>query len=107
MSLDVYLTEWRETEVYERNVTHNLIPMADAAGIGDAIWRPEELGLVQAIELIPFLEARLERLLAEPDRYRQLNPPNGWGNYEGFCDFVAAYLEACRKNPGARVRVSR
>jgi hypothetical protein len=34
-----------ETEcVFDANITHNLNKMADAAGIYEACWRPEEIG---------------------------------------------------------------
>lgn len=44
MSLDVYLTAVRPTEVFSANITHNLGEMADKAGIYKACWRPEEIG---------------------------------------------------------------
>jgi hypothetical protein len=33
MSLDVYLNESRPTEIFTANCTHNLVEMANAAGI--------------------------------------------------------------------------
>lgn len=107
MSLDVYLTATRPTEVFEANVTHNLNAMADAAGIYVALWRPEEANVTKASQLIPLLEDGLNRLEASPDEFRKLNPPNGWGDYEGLVRFVRRYLAACRENPDAEVRVSR
>lgn len=107
MSLDVYLVAVRPTEVYESNITHNLGAMAREAGIYQHLWRPEELAIEKAGELIAPLTAGLALLRAEPDRFRAFNPANGWGTYEGLCDFVEQYLEACRVNPDATIRVSR
>ena len=107
MSLDVYLEVMRPVEVYESNITHNLARMADVAGIYEACWRPEEIGVTTAAQLIPLLAAGLEKLEAHPEHYRQFDAPNGWGRYEHFVLWVREYLAACRENPEATVRVSR
>ena len=107
MSLDVYLTAVRPTEVYWRNITHNLGKMAAEAGIYEALWRPEEINVATAEQLVPLLEAGLETLRADPERFKKFNPENGWGDYEGLVNFVEAYLEACKENPDAEVNVSR
>lgn len=107
MSLDVYLTEVRPSEVYSANITHNLNRMAAAAGLYEALWRPEELKIRLAVELIPLLERGLETLKTDPEKFRKLNAENGWGKYEHLVSFVEDYLAACRESPGAEVRVSR
>lgn len=106
MSLDVYLLEDSE-RVYERNITHNVNKIAIEAGCYEPLWRPDEIGLSTAGELIEPLEKGLEALLADPARFERLNPSNGWGSYGGLLAFVACYLQACRKHPGALVEVSR
>jgi hypothetical protein len=107
MSLDVYLTATCPTEVYSANITHNLNKMAQEAGIYLALWRPEEIGITQAGQLIEPLSVGLEKLKADPMYYSQFNSPNGWGMYEHFVPFVENYLEACRANPDAQVSVWR
>jgi hypothetical protein len=107
MSLDVYLEEVRPTEVYWRNITHNLVPMADKAGIYRHLWRPEEVGVTKASQLIEPLRKGLALLQDEPERFRRLEPENGWGTYEGLVQFVDDYLRACIANPDADVRVCR
>lgn len=107
MSLDVYLMETKLTEVFEANITHNLNTMASEAGIYKFLWRPEEVGVSRAKQLIEPLERGLERLQAEPDKYKKFNPGNHWGSYEGLIRFVEKYLAACREHPDAVVRVSR
>lgn len=92
---------------YSANVTHNLNKMADAAGIYQALWRPSEIGVEKARELVPLLEAGLAKLLADPEAFRSMNPDNGWGSYEGLVEFVRKYLDACREHPDADVSVSR
>lgn len=107
MSLDVYLTKEMPTEVYWRNVTHNLVPMADKAGIYKHLWRPDEIGVSKAKELIEPLRKGLALLQDEPERFKALNPYNGWGSYEGLVQFVSDYLSACIQHPDADVKVSR
>ncbi len=94
-------------EVYSSNVTHNLNTMADKAGIYEACWRPEEIGITKAGQLVPLLRDGLAKLRSEPGHYSQFNPKNGWGNYEGFVQWVASYLDACEQHPEAEVSVSR
>ena len=107
MSLDVYLTEVRETEIYESNITHNLGLMAKKAGIYKYLWRPEEIGIFKASQLIEPLSAGLDLLLSDPDRFKKYDPSNGWGDYDGLVDFVRNYLAACEENQDAKVNVSR
>lgn len=95
------------TRVYDANITHNLTKMADAAGIYQHLWRPEEIGVKKAKDLIEPLEAGLARLKADPDAFKIHNPSNGWGNYEGLVGFVSAYLAACREYPESNVSVWR
>ena len=106
MSLDVYLTQ-DDKEVYWSNITHNLGRMANEAGIYQALWRPEEIGITKASQLVGPLSEGLLKLVGEPGRFEALNASNGWGKWENFVPFVAKYLEACKNNPDAAVRVSR
>ena len=107
MSLDVYLTAVRPVTIYDANITHNLGAMASEAGIYRHLWRPEELGIVKAAQLIEPLRAGLALLTADPERFKKHNAPNGWGLYKDFVPFVERYLAACEENPDADVRVSR
>jgi hypothetical protein len=107
MSLDVILTATRPTEVFWANITHNLNKMAEEAGLYNYLWRPEELGIHNASELIVPLTEGLDRLLRDKDYFITLNPSNGWGDYENLVEFVTKYLAACVNNPDADISVSR
>jgi hypothetical protein len=93
--------------LYDANITHNLNKMADAAGIYEALWRPEEIGAKQAKDIIGKLGLGLDLLKKDPEYFQQFNSPNGWGMYEHFVPFVEKYLEACQENPDATIEVSR
>ena len=107
MSLDIYLMEMRPVEVFETNITHNLNRMAKAAGIYKHLWRPEEIGIAKACDLIEPLSAARDKMLANPDKYKQFDASNGWGTYEQFVPWLERYLDACRTFPNAQIQVSR
>jgi len=105
MSLDVTLE--RRVEVYEANITHNLAAMAEGAGIYRHLWRPDEIGVETAGELIEPLRQGLLELESNPERFRAFDAENGWGTYDDFVPWVRRYLEACQLNPDAEIRISR
>lgn len=125
MSLDVYLkgetTEVecfcpdcgnkhmrKETEeFYNGNITHNLNKMAVEAGIYKHLWRPDEIGITKAEQLIEPLRKGLDLMKTDRPRFEAFNSPNGWGLYENFVPWVERYLQACEEYPGATVVVSR
>lgn len=94
-------------EYYQANITHNLNTMAARAGIYEYLWRPDELGVTKASELIEPLIKGLADLKARPEYFKTFNSPNGWGMYEHFVPFVEKYLEACKDNPDALIEVDR
>jgi hypothetical protein len=96
-----------DNELYWANITHNLAKMAGQAGIYKHLWRPDEIHMERAGKLIEPLQVGLATLKSDPERFKQLNPSNGWGNYDGLVRFVEEYLQACEKYPNARIEVSR
>lgn len=106
MSLTIYLEALRTTTVYDANITHNLAPMAREAGLYDALWQPDTIGAKQAADLREPLTRGLGALLRDPERFKRLNPPNGWGAYDDLVKAVRDYLQACLNNPDAAVSVS-
>jgi len=114
MSLDVDLKVGRcehcgrgaET-VYDANITHNLNTMARAAGLYEALWRPDEIGITKARQLVEPLTKGLAWLKEHRTEAETHNAPNGWGLYEHFVPFVEKYLAACQAHPEATVDVWR
>jgi hypothetical protein len=100
---DEVLTNW----VYDDNITHNLNKMADEAGIYKALWRPEEINIYKAKDLIDLLREGLHVLKSDPERFKKFNPENGWGSYEGLVKFTQDYLNACYNYPDADIHISR
>ena len=107
MSLDVWLEEKKPVSVFDYNITHNLASMALEAGVYQHLWRPEEIGVTKARQLIKPLTKAIAALKKDPDRFRAFDAPNGWGTYEHLLDFCEAYKAACQANPKATIGVSR
>jgi hypothetical protein len=95
------------TVLYHGHITHNLVKMANAAGIYEVLWGPEENAIEKAAQLkVPVTKA-LERLYARPDLYCVHDDPGGWGTFETLCEFLEEVLAACYRWPDARVEASR
>ena len=115
MSLDVSLyikvdtggAEKKKIVLFDANITHNLADMADAAGIYKYLWRPEEIGAKCAGDIIEAAEKGLALMKSDPERFKEHNPTNGWGTYDGFIVWVEEYLGACKDNPKATIYVSK
>ena len=102
-----WLAEGESDVVFSANVTHNLSQMAAEAGIYVYLWRPDEIGITKARQLIEPLQAGLCLMKSDPARFQRHNPKNGWGTYEGFIQWIDQYLMACEELPDADVGVSR
>lgn len=82
-------------ELGEWNLTYNLSTMLRAAGFPgwQEVVGKDAASIPTGRNTVPVFEAVLVELLANPTKYRALNPPNGWGNYEQavetFRDFIA------------------
>jgi len=107
MILDVYLTDAEGQEVFSANITHNMGAMAREAGIYMHLWRPDELGITRAGDLIEPVAAGLALMASEPKRFKAFDPANKWGSWKVFVPWIAEYLEALRAWPESTVRVCR
>jgi hypothetical protein len=99
--------EKETNEVFSAKITHNLGMMADEAGIYKHLWRPEEIGITKAHQLIEPLIVGVQLMKSDPDRFRKHDAPNGWGTYNSFVPWVEEYIHACCRHPMANVSVWR
>ena len=119
MSLDVDLMVTKPVSVYDANITHTLGKMAEAVEFGvewkgegeltlyDVLWRPDEHGFKYARDIADLLDIGWNILLSDPEKFKKLNPENGWGSYDGLVNFVYNYRNACWDNPDAELSVCR
>jgi hypothetical protein len=114
MSLDVDLMVVQPTSVYSANITHNLGKMASEVKLSngmtlyDILWRPDEQkDLNCAKDIAELLDEGWNILLSDPEKFKKLEPDNGWGSYEGLEKFVYNYRNACWDNPDAELSICR
>lgn len=106
MALSIYLRVNVDTgapeptvlTIYENSITHNLASMAKACEIYPYLWRSAESSIFLAVQLTPYLKAGLAKLKLEPERFRKLEPENGMGTYQQFCDFLEELIQVTEKH---------
>jgi hypothetical protein len=88
-------TEWL-------NYTSNVAPMWRAAGVdlAECHGRP-------AAQVAEGLMGALAAMDDDPDRFRAMDPPNGWGDFDGCRTYLRKILAACLLMPSGYVFVSR
>lgn len=84
------------------NYTHNLAPMLREAGYPG--W--QALNGAPASESGGMLRKVADTLRADPERFKALNPPNGWGSYEGAISVMERMADACARHPRAHWSVN-
>lgn len=76
------------------NYTHNTNPMMSAAGCD-----PGAFDGLRAFEAMPKLRALLAELEAHPDKYRAMDPENGWGSYDSLLPVLREIETAVAEAP--------
>lgn len=92
---------------FSSEITHNLGPMANAAGVYECLWEPSEYGFRLARDIIPFLRVAIMKMERDPESFKRINPPNGWGSYDALLSKLRDIQKACAVNPYAEIRASR
>lgn len=103
VSLITFIDSETEHIEYEDNYTYNVYPMFRMAfGHNTGLYKLNGLiGEEAALEL----EQAINKMESSPKEYRQMNPANGWGNYEGAITFLENLKIACRLHPESTVYV--
>lgn len=102
LSWDAYLTDDRGHSEGEWNYTHNCNRMIETALGSEAVaetsaawWASPDSGLGQRSwwrlldgrsgqDGAALLEAVIIAMETDPEKYRAMNPPNGWGDYDSL-----------------------
>jgi hypothetical protein len=85
------------------NYTYNVSPMYyDALG-GTGLRGLD--GLACAVAL-PLIQSAVAKMADDPAKYRAMDPPNKWGDYESALIWLRQIGEACERHPSAVVRVT-
>ena len=107
MGLDVYLKEVKPCTIWAIGITHNLTAMAEAAGLYECMWMPEECKITLAWEMVEPLTLGLDAMIKNEVWLKTMNPQNGYGNYELLLSVAQRYLAACEEHPNATVEACR
>lgn len=89
-------------EVFWWNYTTNCARMWREAGAELA-----EMHGKPTSECAPVLAAAIEKMKADPDTYKAMDPPNGWGSYDSLLPKLAELHNAMIQHPTTTVEVSR
>lgn len=101
MSWDVSLICDGHEDVDCGNYTSNVAPMyKKALGIS---FRDIDGQLASGVALT--LTHGIIEMTSNPRVYRNMNPENGWGNYEGALWFLAKIIRECLFYPEFKVKV--
>lgn len=84
------------------NYTYNVSPMYEKA-MGMTLSDFNNMATKQAIQI---LEKGISEMIENKHLYIELNPDNGWGNYEGALKFLQDILKACKKHCKSYIDVS-
>lgn len=107
---DIQEIEIETTEFWHGNITHNLAKMAreckiecdpkhEGLSLYDLLWRDEYPWEFCHLEYTQCLMACLVCLTDEPERFKQYNPENGWGDYEQLVEFTKSFIHALVDEP--------
>jgi hypothetical protein len=99
MSYDVTLTGWGVSGT-SHNITFNVRPMLVAAGADLNNFHDKKAG-----RLLSVLDAAIKDMEDRPAVYQEMNPPNGWGDYESCLGFLRDLLKDFAEHPRATVVV--
>lgn len=85
----------------DENYTWNVYPMFHAVvGNGPNDWDGKP-----ASEAAEICGRILSAFAADPEKFRAMNPANGWGDFEGAREFIRRIQDACLLAPKAILRV--
>ena len=105
MSYDISLvidTGHEETEVaYVGSYTYNVGDMYREA-LGFSLG---ELDGKNACDSLDILDKGIKDMQANPDKYKKMNPENGWGNYEGALEYLLNIRHQCHRYPKCTILV--
>lgn len=119
MSLSLYIEDkpcphcHRSDETYSWNYTYNVSSMlalaARDAGFTEAEYSGQLLAGIEgrAGDYASKLRRLIDALRADPEKFRAMNPSNGWGDYDRFVEQLDNLLAQLELRPDAEVRTFR
>jgi hypothetical protein len=103
MSLDIWMKGnscghcGRHDETPSVNITYNLSPMWNEIYPVDRYM--VDIDGMSGEQSLPKLQYALDKLRSEKDHFEKLNPPNGWGTYQGFVEAIERLIDIAKDHP--------
>jgi len=104
MSLDVSISAKREMIIYDTNITYNLADMYYKCIDKEKGFK--KLDGMNCKEALSIINNAIQDMLNNADDYRELNPKNGWGSYEGLLKALQEMRNCCENNPDGIIDIS-
>lgn len=102
ISLEIETGNGHLYTVYEDNYTKNVSNMFRAAIEDIGLKRFHGMGAEFAILLI---NKAILKMQSDPERYKKMNPENGWGDYEGALKVLQNLHAACVQHPLCTIHI--
>ena len=83
--------------------TYNLTPMWRKAGLADETGT-RALDGKSCVDIGPRAAEALVDAWRNEAEYRELDPPNGWGDYDGFVEILTRLTRLCLQHPRGVLR---
>ena len=97
MSVNLEIIAKRDVAIYETNITFNLAKMYYKAI--DKDLGLEKLKGMTCEKALPIINQAIKDMIDKKDEYKELNPSNGWGTYEGLLECFREMRNVCEENP--------
>jgi len=107
MSLDfcvIDVVPAKREEVVWKNITGNVSPMWELAGIYDELYNSDGKKVSDIIEK---LEEGVMYMVRNANKFKPLNPKNGWGSYEGAVKWLWDLIHEIKKYPDGIIEISK
>lgn len=101
MSLDIGVKAKREIYIYDCNVTYNLSKIYYKCIEGGL----KSLNEMSCKDALPILNKAIENMIEHEEEYRELQPSNGWGTYDGLLAQLRDLRTCCENNPDGIIEV--
>jgi hypothetical protein len=99
--IDIELPDGEWVEIVEGH-TYNLSPMWRLAGVFED--GSHDLDGMLAADLADRAARGLLRAVRYPTMFEEVNPSNGWGDFDGFVEILTRTAIRCAENPTGIVR---
>ena len=104
MGLDFSVKAWAYNTVINENITHNLVDMWEKAGIYDVLYNSNG---EKVKHILGALEKGYADMYDNPEEYRKLDSPNGWGTYVDAMYWLKNLIQQMKQYPDGIIGIDK